>query len=109
MAKQLPHTSSQITRHVHDVSFASTTIIIMGQFWDDIPPHLIKFIRKQHMFWVATAPLSSDGHINLSSKGLEGTFHVIDNKTVWYEDMTGSGACHMSFDSRLTVNVYSQV
>ncbi|KAF8892727.1 hypothetical protein CPB85DRAFT_1230539 [Mucidula mucida] len=78
----------------------------MGQFWDDIPPHLIKFIRKQHMFWVATAPLSSDGHINLSSKGLEGTFHVIDNKTVWYEDMTGSGVetiSHVRENGRITV------
>ncbi|KAF8994254.1 hypothetical protein BDZ89DRAFT_1150154 [Hymenopellis radicata] len=78
----------------------------MGQFWNNMPPHIMEFIRKQHMFWVATAPLSADGHINLSSKGLEGTFHVIDNKTVWYEDMTGSGVetiSHVRENGRITV------
>ena len=44
------------------------------------------------MFWVATAPLSPTGHINVSPKGYEGTFNVVDRKTVWYEDLSGSGA-----------------
>ena len=43
------------------------------------------------MFWVATAPPSEEGHVNVSGKGVEGTFHVIDNHKVWYEDLTGSG------------------
>lgn len=43
------------------------------------------------MFWVATAPLNANGHVNLSPKGLEDTFHIIDKNTVWYEDLTGSG------------------
>lgn len=43
------------------------------------------------MFWVATAPLTTDGHVNVSPKGYAGTFHIVDSKKVWYEDMSGSG------------------
>lgn len=57
----------------------------------EMPPFVISFIQKQHMFWVATAPLSGRGHVNLSPKGFAGTFHIKDEKTVWYEDITGSG------------------
>ncbi|TFK68093.1 hypothetical protein BDN72DRAFT_842314 [Pluteus cervinus] len=63
----------------------------MGQFFDTIPTSLIPWIQKQHMFWVATAPLGGEGHVNVSPKGLDGAFHVVDEKTVWYEDISGSG------------------
>ena len=63
----------------------------MGQFFETIPPNIIDWIRKQHIFWVATAPLSADGHVNVSPKGLQDSFHIIDEKTVWYEDLSGSG------------------
>ena len=49
------------------------------------------FIAKQRMFFVATAPLAGDGLVNLSPKGLDGTFAVIDDRTVAYLDLTGSG------------------
>lgn len=49
------------------------------------------FIQKQRMFFVATAPLADDGLINLSPKGLDNTFAVIDDSTVAYLDLTGSG------------------
>lgn len=48
----------------------------MGQKFDHITPELIKFIQKQEMFWVATAPLSGTGHVNVSPKGVRGTFHI---------------------------------
>lgn len=63
----------------------------MGKFYDEIPPHIFPWIKKQKMFWVATAPLSAQGHIHVSPKGFEGTFHVVDDRKVWYEDMSGSG------------------
>lgn len=63
----------------------------MGKFYDEIPPHIFPWIQKQKMFWVATAPLSAQGHVHVSPKGFEGTFHVVDDKKVWYEDMSGSG------------------
>ena len=43
----------------------------MGAFYEVIPPSLLKWIVEQKVFWVATAPLSSDGHINISPKGGE--------------------------------------
>ncbi len=68
----------------------------MGKFFDTIPDFVVRQIENQHMFWVATAPLSAEGHVNVSSKGLEGTFHVVDDRTVWYEDLTGSGESRSS-------------
>ena len=40
------------------------------------------------MFFVATAPV--EGRINLSPKGLE-TFRCLDDRTLGYLDLTGSG------------------
>jgi len=42
------------------------------------------------MFWVATAPLSADGHVNVSPKGGP-YFGLLDDRTFWYMDLTGSG------------------
>ena len=64
----------------------------MVVFYEQIPPIIIDWIKTQHLFWVATAPLSADGHINISPKGLRGTFHIVNPNQVWYEDITGSGA-----------------
>jgi len=49
------------------------------------------FIDAQHMFFVATAPRTDDGLVNVSPKGLAGTLKVLDDKTVAYLDLTGSG------------------
>ncbi|KAJ3794860.1 hypothetical protein GGU11DRAFT_794440 [Lentinula aff. detonsa] len=78
----------------------------MGNFHDEIPSFLISWIQKQEVFWVATSPLSADGHVNVSTKGLKGTFHIIDSKRVWYEDLTGSGVetiSHLRENGRITV------
>ena len=63
----------------------------MGKFWDSIPPNLAKWIEEQQVFWVASAPLSADGHVNVSPKGLRGTLHIVNENQVWYQDNTGSG------------------
>ncbi|TFK48056.1 hypothetical protein OE88DRAFT_599620 [Heliocybe sulcata] len=78
----------------------------MGKFYDEIPDHLIAWIKKQQMFTVATAPLSGEGHVNVSGKGVDGTFHVVDGKRVWYEDLTGSGnetISHIRENGRITI------
>jgi Pyridoxamine 5'-phosphate oxidase len=57
------------------------------------------------MFFVATAPLDREGHINLSPKGLTG-FRVIDPKTVAYLDLTGSGietVSHLRENGRVVI------
>jgi hypothetical protein len=62
----------------------------MGQFFETIPEYLMKWILEQKMFWVATSPLSASGHVNVSPKG--GLyFGLLDDKTFWYMDLSGSG------------------
>jgi hypothetical protein len=62
----------------------------MGVFYESIPRSQFKWILEQKMFFVASAPLSPSGHINVSPKG-GNYFGVVDEKTFWYMDLTGSG------------------
>lgn len=64
---------------------------VMGKFFEEIPCFLFPWIEEQDVFWVASAPLSPEGHVNISPKGLRGSFHIINPNKVWYEDVTGSG------------------
>lgn len=63
----------------------------MGAFYETIPESLIPWILAQKMFCVATAPLSGRGHVNISPKG-GAYFGVLDPRTFWYMDLTGSGS-----------------
>ena len=63
----------------------------MGTFYETIPESLIKWILQQKVFWVATAPLSASGHVNVSPKGGE-YFGVIGDSKFWYMELTGSGS-----------------
>src|SRR5258708_31229511 len=77
----------------------------MGKMMDEISGELAEFIRAQPIFFVATAPLSRDGHINLSPKGLD-TFRILSPTRVAYADMTGSGnetSAHLAENSRITL------
>ncbi|MCU1497096.1 MAG: pyridoxamine 5-phosphate oxidase [Acidimicrobiales bacterium] len=77
----------------------------MGRTWDAIPEHLAVWLPAQPMWFVATAPLAADGHVNLSPKG-DDTFRVLDEHTVAYLDLTGSGAetiAHLRENGRLTI------
>ena len=62
----------------------------MGKSYDGITPELTQWIERQHMFFVATAPLASDGLINCSPKGMD-TFRILTPREVAYVDLTGSG------------------
>jgi len=62
----------------------------MGKIFNEITLDLQKWIEKQKMFFVATAPLSPDQHINCSPKGLD-SFRILNPCTVAYQDLTGSG------------------
>ena len=62
----------------------------MGKKYDQIDEGLVDFIGRQHVFFVATAPASLEGHVNLSPKGLD-TFRILGPRTVAYLDLTGSG------------------
>lgn len=63
----------------------------MAKLYDEITDELREWIGKQRMFFVATAPLSLDGHVNCSPKGTD-SFRVLGPRQVGYLDYTGSGA-----------------
>ena len=77
----------------------------MGKTYDKLDDKLIRFIEAQKLFFVATAPLSAEGHINLSPKGYD-AFKVIDETTVAYLDLGGSGIetqAHVQENGRITI------
>lgn len=77
----------------------------MGKTYDTLPDDHAAWIARQPLFFVATAPLSAAGHINLSPKGLD-TLRVLDPSTVAYVDLTGSGAetvAHVVENGRITL------
>jgi hypothetical protein len=76
----------------------------MGKFHDSIQEHHAAFILKQKLFFVASAPLSGDGHVNLSPKGLD-SFRLLSPTKVAYMDIIGSGnetSAHMLENGRIT-------
>ncbi len=78
----------------------------MGKVLDGIDGTLAAWLERQPVFFVATAPLSADGHVNLSPKGTTGTFRVLDRDTVAYLDLTASGAetiAHLRENGRITL------
>lgn len=76
----------------------------MAKFYDAISDEHKAFIHAQPMFFVATAP--DEGRINLSPKGLDGSFAVIGPNRVAFLNLTGSGnetAAHLLRDDRITI------
>jgi hypothetical protein len=77
----------------------------LGELYEAIDERLRAFIAAQPMFFVATAP-DSGGHVNVSPKGYRDTFAVLDERTVAYLDLFGSGAetiAHLRDNGRITV------
>jgi hypothetical protein len=77
----------------------------MGKQFAELDDDLRAFVSRQHVFFVATAPLAADGHLNVSPKGLD-TFRVLGPTTVAYLDLTGSGVetiAHLRENGRITI------
>jgi hypothetical protein len=78
----------------------------MGKTYERIDGRLRTFIEQQPLFFTATAPLAGDGTVNLSPKGLKGSFVVVDENTVAYLDFAGSNAetiAHLRENGRITL------
>jgi hypothetical protein len=78
----------------------------MAKVYEQIDGRLREFLEAQRMFFVATAPGGADGHVNVSPKGMDGTFAVLGPHRVAYLDYTGSGAetiAHLRENGRITV------
>ena len=78
----------------------------MGRIYERIDDHLHKWINQQSMFFVGTAPAATDGHVNVSPKGPMGSLRILDDHTVAYLDIVGSGAetiAHIRENGRIVV------
>ena len=78
----------------------------MAKVFDAIDPRLAAWIARQRMFFVATAPSGDGGHVNVSPKGPIETLRVLDEHTVAYLDLVGSGAetvAHLHDNGRIVV------
>lgn len=77
----------------------------MAKVLEGIDPELGRWLEAQPVFFVATAPSGDGGHVNVSPKGYD-TFRVLDERTVAYLDLTGSGAetiAHVRQNGRITI------
>ena len=75
----------------------------MGKVHAEIDDKLAKMIQAQHVFFVATAPLATEGSLNLSPKGLD-SFRILGPRTVAYLDVIGSGVetiAHLKENGRI--------
>jgi len=77
----------------------------MSDRYREITPEISAWIGEQKMFFVGSAPLGLDGHINVSPKGGD-SFRVLGPLEVAYQDFTGSGAetaAHVLENGRIVV------
>ncbi len=75
----------------------------MSERFEQLSDKHIQFIKNQHLYFIGTA--ASEGHINVSPKGMD-SFRVINNTTVTWLNLTGSGnetAAHIIENPRMTV------
>jgi hypothetical protein len=74
--------------------------------FQEIDERLAGWIAAQAMFFVATAPLAGDGHVNVSPKGPIDTLRVLGPRSVAYLDLIGSGAetiAHLRENGRIVI------
>lgn len=77
----------------------------MGKVFEEIDDSLHAFVKRQHVFFVGTAPASVDGHVNCSPKGLD-SLRVLGPSTIAYLDYAGSGAetiAHVRENGRIVI------
>jgi hypothetical protein len=78
----------------------------VGREYDAIDERWRDWIARQPLFFVGTSPLDPDGHVNVSPKGPIGSLRVLDERTVAYLDVIGSGAetiAHLRENGRIVV------
>jgi predicted pyridoxine 5'-phosphate oxidase superfamily flavin-nucleotide-binding protein len=78
----------------------------MGKVYDAIDERLAAWIERQQLFFVATAPLDADGHVNVSPKGDLRWFRILGCREVAFLDFVGSGAetiAHVRENERIVV------
>jgi hypothetical protein len=82
------------------------TLAPMAKVFDSIDDRLQAWIERQALFFVGSAPLAADGHVNVSPKGPIGSLRVLGPHRVAYLDISGSGAetvAHVRENGRIVV------
>jgi hypothetical protein len=77
----------------------------VAERFNSISDELARWWEEQPLFFVATAPSGSGGHVNCSPKGLD-TLRIIGPQRVAYLDLTGSGVetiAHLRENGRITL------
>lgn len=78
----------------------------MGRVFAQLDEKQARWLEQQPVFFVATAPLAADGHVNVSPKGARGSFRVLGPTTVAYLDLIGSGietVAHLRENGRIVL------
>ncbi|WP_418063668.1 pyridoxamine 5'-phosphate oxidase family protein [Pimelobacter simplex] len=78
----------------------------MGKVHAAVDGRLRSFVERQHVFFVGTSPLAADGHVNVSPRGIPGTFGLLDEHTFAWVDTSGSGSetiAHVRENGRIVV------
>jgi len=77
----------------------------MGKSYHLLTPELRSWLERQKIFFVASAPLDREGHVNCSPKGGD-TFRILSEREVAYLDLTGSGietVAHLQENGRIVI------
>lgn len=77
----------------------------MSKTHTQISAEMKHWIGQQPLFFIATAPLQADGHINVSPRGLD-SLRILGDTQVIMLDLTGSGnetAAHLAQNGRITM------
>lgn len=75
----------------------------MGQVFDGIDAALAQWIAAQPLWFVATAPLAANGHVNVSPRGVD-SLSVLGPHRLGWLDLTGSGVetiAHLRENARI--------
>lgn len=79
--------------------------IIMAKTYASLSAELTTWIQQQPLYFLASAPLQADAHINLSPRGLD-SLRILNGHELVILDLTGSGnetAAHLHENGRLTL------
>jgi hypothetical protein len=77
----------------------------VAKVYEGIDDALAEWLTQQPVFFVATAPLAADGHLNLSPRGLD-CLSVLGPRQVAWVDLTGSGVetiAHLQENERIVL------
>ena len=77
----------------------------MGKEFDEIDASMRRWIERQHVFFVSTAPLAADGLVNCSPKGLD-SLRILGPRSIAYADTGGSGietVAHLKENGRIVI------